>query len=80
MKNKGVKQFIISELIANGMDFNLHPFQLSVSDVSVLTDYARQVGYREPKDGYFCRGRAFFCHLQKIYKADRLLQSDLNNL
>lgn len=80
MKNKGVKQLIISELISNGMDFNLSPFQISDSQARMLAEYAKQIGYREPKDGYFCRGRAFFCHLQKIYKADRLLQSDLKNL
>lgn len=80
MKNKGIKELLIVELISNGMDFNLSPFQISDSQAGMLAEYAKQVGYREPKDGYFCRGRAFFCHLQKIYKADRLLQSDLENL
>ena len=76
MKNKGIKQLLISELISNGMDFNLQPLQLSCSDVRILAEYAKQVGYREPKNGYYCRGCAFFAHLQKIYKADRLFQSE----
>lgn len=79
MKNQGLKQMLIVELISKGFDFNKSPFQVSDSQARILADYAKQVNYREPKNGYFCRGRAFFCHLQKIYKADRLLQSDLEN-
>ena len=80
MKNKGLKSVIISELISKGVDFEESVFGLHHSELSALAEFAKECKYRKPKNSYFGLGGAFFLHLQKIYKADRLLQSDLNNL
>lgn len=80
MKNQGIKQVIITELIAAGINFDGSPFELSGSEKTLLADYAKQVGYRKPRGSYFAIGGAFFLHLQKIYRADRLLQDDLKNM
>ena len=80
MKNQGIKQLIISELIAKGIDFEADPFQLSNTEKSLLAEYAKGCKYRRSKPSYFGIGGAFFLHLQKIYKADRLLQDDFKNL
>ena len=77
MKNQGLKQVIISECIAKGIDFEKDAFQLSSTEKSILSEYAKECKYRKPVNSYFCIGGAFFLHLQKIYKADRLLQTDL---
>lgn len=73
MKNQGIKQLLIVELISQGFDFNLSPFRLTYSQKNILADYAKQIGYRKPKNSYFCLGGCFFEHLQKIYLKDRLL-------
>lgn len=77
MKNQGIKQLIISELIAKGLDFNKDAFQLSGTEKTMLADYANECKYKRPKTSYFGIGGAFFLHLQKIYKADNLLKTDL---
>lgn len=79
MKNQGIKQLIISELIAKGIDFNKDAFGLSGTEKTMLADYAKECKYRRSKTSYFGLGGSFFLHLQKIYKKDRLLQQDLNN-
>lgn len=68
MKNQGIKQIIISECIAKGIDFEQDAFQLSSTEKSILSEYAKECKYKRPKNGYFCTGGAFFLHLQKIYK------------
>jgi hypothetical protein len=80
MKNQGLKHIIISECIAKGLDFEKDAFQLSSTEKSILSEYAKECKYRRLKNSYFGLGGSFFLHLQKIYKADRLLQNDLKNL
>lgn len=80
MKNQGLKHIIISECIAKGIDFEEDAFQLSSTEKSILSGYAKQCKYRRSKTSYFGLGGSFFLHLKKIYKKDRLLQQDLNNL
>lgn len=77
MKNQGLKHIIISECIAKGIDFGKDAFQLSSTEKSILAEYAKECKYKRPKTSYFGIGGAFFLHLQKIYKADRLLNTDL---
>lgn len=78
MKNKGLKQLIICDLIASGLDFDKGPFQLSNSELTLLAERAKECKYKRPAGSYFGLGGAFYLHLQKIYKNDRLLQMDLN--
>lgn len=80
MKHIGIKQLIISHLIAAGYDFNKSPFELSTTQSLELAKLAKGVNYRKPKNSYFSTGRAFFAHLQKIFHADRLLQEDLKQI
>ena len=68
MKNQGIKHIIISECIAKGVDFEKDAFQLSSTEKSVLSEYAKECNYRKPKNSCFGIGGAFFLHLQKIYK------------
>lgn len=77
MKNQGIKHIIISECIAKGIDFEKDAFQLSNTEKSILSEYAKECKYKRPKTSYFGIGGAFFLHLQKIYKADILLKTDL---
>lgn len=79
MKNQGIKQLIISELIAKGINFEAGPFQLSNTEKSLLAEYAKECKYRRSNTSYFGLGGSFFLHLQKIYQKDRLLQQDLND-
>lgn len=72
MKNQGIKQIIICELISKGVDFNKDAFQLSSTEKSLLADAAKECKYRRPKNSYFGLGGSFFLHLQKLYKKDRL--------
>lgn len=80
MKNQGIKQLMIAELIAKGIDFNLSAFDLHNTELTMLADYAKECKYKRSKTSYFGPGGSFFLHLQKIYKKDRLLHQDLNNL
>lgn len=80
MKNQGIKQLIISELIAKGLDFNKDVFQSSGTEKTMLADYAKECKYRRPKTSYFGLGGSFFLHLQKIYQKNRFLQQDLHNI
>ena len=77
MKNKGVKQLIICDLIAGGLDFNKNAFELSTSEKTMLAERAKECNYKRPAASYFGLGGAFFLHLQKIFRSDRLLQEDL---
>ena len=80
MKNQGIKQVIITQCIAAGINFEGSPFELSGRECTILADYAKQVHYRKPRGSYFAIGGAFFLHLQKIYRSDRLLQDDIKAL
>lgn len=73
MKNQGIKQIIICDLISKGVDFNKDAFQLSSTEKSLMADAAKECKYRKPKTSYFGLGGSFFLHLQKIYQKDRLL-------
>ena len=72
MKNKGIKQLIICDLISKGVDFNQDAFQLSSTVKNLLADAAKECKYRKPETSYFGLGGAFFLNLQKIYQKDRL--------
>lgn len=77
MKNRGIKQMIICELIGKGFDFEKDVFALSSGESAILSEYAKEVKYKKPKNGYLSTGKHFFLHLQKIFQADRLIQEDL---
>lgn len=77
MKNRGIKQMIICELIGKGFDFEKDVFTLSFQESAILSEYAKEVKYKKPKNGYFSTGKHFYLHLQKIFQADRLIQEDL---
>ncbi len=77
MRDRGIKQTIICSLIGRGFDFERDVFTLSSGDSAILSEYAKRVKYKKPKNGYLSTGKHFFLHLQKIYQADRLLQEDL---
>ena len=63
MKNQGVKQLIICDLVSKGFDFNCSPFELSTQQSLQLATIAKTMKYRRPKNSYFSLGRAFFAHL-----------------
>lgn len=71
MKNTDVKQLIINDLVKQGFNFNRSPFELSTSESLLLESLAKGVKYRPPKNCYFSRGRAFYAHLQNIYRANK---------
>lgn len=77
MKNLSFKKYIIEVLQFKGIDFEKDAFQLSGTEKSILAEYAKECKYKRPKTSYFGIGGAFFLHLQKIYKADDFLKTDL---
>lgn len=64
--NKSSKTMLINELKAKGFDFNRSVFEISLSEKSMLADYAKQFSYRRPKNCYVCLGGAFYEHLKKL--------------
>lgn len=64
--NQSSKTMLINELKAKGFDFNRSVFEVSLSEKSMLADYAKQFSYRRPKNSYVGLGGAFFEHLKKL--------------
>lgn len=60
------KIMLINELKSKGFDFGKGVFELSFSEKSMLSDYAKEFGYKKPKNSYVGLGGAFYEHLKKL--------------
>lgn len=66
MTNLDLKKAIISELQAKRIDFKKDVFELSLSDITLLSESAKACKYKKPKTAYCGLGGSFYLHLQKI--------------
>lgn len=66
------RSMAIEEIRNNGIDIRANVFTLSISQLGIIADIAREFGYRKPKNANGSTGRYFFESCKRFYLKERI--------